>query len=144
MQQTLEALDNLIAKILNTIVSTKFWITAVTMAIGALTILKGGGSWLEAVLGALMVVAGGTTYTITKYRQNVEYIRQNNMRGSQEASPPSSAQFAPTSVPPAGFGSATPSPNVIDWNQFWDDVQIVQEKLMRQIQKEEVDNGTNQ
>jgi|GEM_PF-5795684 len=114
MEKTLQALDEVIAKILNTLISTKFWVMVATMAIGAITVIQSGGSIWEAILGALLIISGGTTYSVTKMRQNLEYIRST---GRPPATPP--AISLPTvestpSAPPLGFGTVVSPPAGID------------------------------
>jgi hypothetical protein len=133
MEKTLQALDEVIAKILNTLISTKFWVMAITVAIGAITVIQSGGSIWEAILGALLIISGGTTYSVTKMRQNLEYIRST---GRPPATPP--AISLPTvestpSAPPLGFGTVVSPPAGIDWTEFWNDVELVAERLQREV-----------
>jgi hypothetical protein len=136
MKKTLEVLDEVIAKILNTLVSTKFWVMVVTVAIGAITVIQSGGSIWEAILGALLIISGGTTYSVTKMRQNLEYIRSNAGAGRPPVLPPAislpTVESAP-SAPPLGFGTVVSPPVGVDWTEFWNDVELVAERLQREV-----------
>jgi len=132
MPETLKALDQLVAKLLTTIVSTKFWVMVVTMAIGALTIIKSGGTIYEAILGALMVITGGSVYSFTKYRQNIEYIRTN--AGRPQVTAPiidhdRAIETPVTPTPPSVGFEPVVSPPEIDWVKFMQDVANRQDEL---------------
>ncbi len=80
MEKTLQALDELIAKLVNTLVSTKFWVLVATMALAAFIALKSGQDVWGALVAALTAVIGGGVYTFSKMKQNIAYMQNGQTK----------------------------------------------------------------
>lgn len=119
--QTVQAIDEAVAKIIRNVTSSKFWINLVPVLIGALTVIESGGNWIQAVIGALMVVSGAGNYTYSKLRQNIEYMRTNS---TKQYTVPSTAVVPTTNhIAPVDIGEHVEEVYTgIDWEKFLADV----------------------
>jgi hypothetical protein len=70
-----QAWQDLGVKIITTISSVKFWVMVATIALGALVAYNNGGNIILIIIGVLTALTGGSVYTTTKVKQNVELAK---------------------------------------------------------------------